>query len=371
MRLSINLYPSLACNMKCSYCMVEEYKKESMMTVELARAVIDKAYGFTDLQVTFVGGEPTYHGVSHIVSLISEIRETASSNYQNVTFAMITNGINLTDDFIERFIDDGGQFLISYDGKGKQHPKAKANLKYANEYAARTKRLRPITMVTLNRNNTGTMDKLVRELYEIGSRHFVFNPSNKDDPNLYMADMLEVWELGNELIDTRMGTLEEAFRFAVESRYLGKVVREAQRDGGDGVSLLDEIHIHPDGQVFSAMPFTGESGVPISSLKSLRSYFLTEQHARAIHASDELYHSASLLSADERDWIRYSMGGVFLFDKPPRGIPLNRHDYAYNRFMLALADHVFHSELRNEYLLRYLNRRIKADDSYSYRIGVK
>lgn len=368
MRLSINLYPSLACNVKCNYCMVEEYKKDSRMTAELAESVIKRSNGFTDLQVTFVGGEPTYHGTDHIRELARAIRAKAADQFQNVTFAMITNGINLDNQFISDFIDDGGQLLISFDGHGKRHPKAKKNLEFANGYAKHANKLRPITMVTLSQNNTGTMRKLIGELYSIGSRHFVFNPNNKDDPKLYMADMLDIWELANVLTDTRMGTLEEAYRFAIESRYAGRVVREAQRDGGDGVSMLDEIHIHPDGSVYSAMPYTGEQGVPLKELTSLRAYFSTEQHLKAILASDTVMNSAELLSEEERRWIRYSMGGVFLFDKPPRGIPLYRHDHHYNRFMLELSKITFGTEIKNEHLLRYTKRRVKADSLCSYKI---
>lgn len=105
------------CNFRCTYCFVDF--NEKVMSLETARKAINMIVENgkrknENPSITFFGGEPLLQYDSLIVPLINEYRG-------RVRWGITTNGLLLTEDMVDFFVENNVGVLFSMDGCKESH----------------------------------------------------------------------------------------------------------------------------------------------------------------------------------------------------------------------------------------------------------
>ena len=117
-----------ACNMRCGYCFyMDEMDNRSegaygFMGGETAGAVIRRALTYAEGSVSFVfqGGEPTLVGAGFYRDWLSAVKQQNTRGLQ-VTYALQTNALELTDDMLSVLKEGGFLVGVSLDGNEAIH----------------------------------------------------------------------------------------------------------------------------------------------------------------------------------------------------------------------------------------------------------
>lgn len=113
------------CNLRCAYCFTsgKTKKKMSFNTAKkairwfLSPQVSGKEH---HVKITFWGGEPTLE-FPMIKRIVSYVRKIEPYYNKQVSFNMTTNGMNLTRENIEYFMQNNISYMISVDGVGERN----------------------------------------------------------------------------------------------------------------------------------------------------------------------------------------------------------------------------------------------------------
>ena len=113
------------CNLNCTYCYLGE-KKNSYMSMDTAQKAVEigiheakKQYDKT-LIVYFIGGEPLL-AFDIIKEIVFYVKARCTKNCLNYIFSITTNGVLITKDIVNFFIENKFQIKISLDGEMKIH----------------------------------------------------------------------------------------------------------------------------------------------------------------------------------------------------------------------------------------------------------
>jgi uncharacterized protein len=109
-RLSVILSTTFACNFDCTYCCQADVLDGRTMKAPLGEATARwlalraREIGSKALHIDFVGGEPLLHP-ERIDQIVADIRALAPE--LAITFSLITNGLFLTDELVDRWVPLG------------------------------------------------------------------------------------------------------------------------------------------------------------------------------------------------------------------------------------------------------------------------
>ena len=124
-RLSVIVSTTFACNFDCTYCCQSDVLNGRMMKAstgeDTARWLAARAQeiGARELKIDFVGGEPLLHP-DRIEQVLADVRRLAPELV--VTFGLITNGLFLTEELVDRWVPLGLTFAqITIDGDETTH----------------------------------------------------------------------------------------------------------------------------------------------------------------------------------------------------------------------------------------------------------
>ncbi|MFH0891191.1 MAG: His-Xaa-Ser system radical SAM maturase HxsB [Candidatus Falkowbacteria bacterium] len=116
---------TLRCNHRCVYCHASARNleaKETDMTVETARSVVERIFDTTSPRVIieFQGGEPTLNWPV-IESVIAEARKLNKERGKQLEFRLISNFSLITEDKYRFLIDNSVELCTSLDGPKELH----------------------------------------------------------------------------------------------------------------------------------------------------------------------------------------------------------------------------------------------------------
>lgn len=117
-KIDLTIKPTMGCNMKCKHCFNgDAFVPTEMLKVETALEFVEKACKeYSKVKVVFHGGEPSLAGLKFYKSFfegISSFKEKYGTEF-NILFT--TNGVLLTDEFIDLLNEHNVLINISFDG---------------------------------------------------------------------------------------------------------------------------------------------------------------------------------------------------------------------------------------------------------------
>lgn len=116
------------CNLRCGYCFYHDemqnrtHENYGIMSEEVLEAVIQKTLAFADEMcgISFQGGEPTLAGLSFFET-VAAFQKKHNKKGLNVSNAIQTNGIGLTQDWARFFVRNRFLVGLSLDGIKSSH----------------------------------------------------------------------------------------------------------------------------------------------------------------------------------------------------------------------------------------------------------
>lgn len=116
--IDITIKPTMACNMKCKHCFNGDFFNHSdMLDVDQACIFMEKAcQEYKKVKVIFHGGEPTLAGIEFYNYFYKKQKEFTIKYGTDFSNVITTNGLLLTDSFIDLLNNNNVQINISFDG---------------------------------------------------------------------------------------------------------------------------------------------------------------------------------------------------------------------------------------------------------------
>lgn len=127
--LSLLIKPvSSQCNIQCGYCFYRNVSSSRQTTLNkpmsdmVMEQLVDKACSFASSSCTFAfqGGEPTLAGLPYFEKFVDRVRKHCPTELKT-QFVLQTNALNLSDDMLRFFKDNGFLLGISLDGPAELH----------------------------------------------------------------------------------------------------------------------------------------------------------------------------------------------------------------------------------------------------------
>lgn len=284
----IDLYVTMKCNIRCDFCSVRagEYAHEELSLGQIVR-LIDEAVELGLEELHFLGGEPTMRR-----DLEAMVRHAAS---RNVATRIITNGMLLPRERIQRLIDAGlGEVMISVDGMHDAHTLLR--ISGANGWATTMQciadcvelGIRTRVSTAAYRTNYDDVLPLLDLVNEMGAHCYsVFLGSPLGRGHGMLGDVISPyrWRELQEAVAARVPALRPDLDIIMEAGFQwsdGPVVDRAQLKGrGTGCNTLledyDYLIVRSDGNLYQCVFFMTE-GKPIGSIAHQK-LLPTLQHA--------------------------------------------------------------------------------------------
>jgi len=173
--LEVILMPTMACNMRCDYCYIQE-KEPERMTPQLAKKVIEQVVIHNDsslpTKVYWHGAEPLLMGFDFFQDMLKWSRERYGLD--SIQHHIQTNGTLLNDEWFDLFIQEHVTVGVSLDGPPQLHDahrkmrsgRGSFDLVFGNIMAARKKKLFFDVLCVVTRKNLGLEDELFDFFYE-------------------------------------------------------------------------------------------------------------------------------------------------------------------------------------------------------------
>jgi uncharacterized protein len=113
---SVVMQPNTRCNLDCQYCYLPNRKASLLMPQSVARAVAEALLtedAPQPVDIVWHGGEPTYAGVAHLESLVSEFDKSGRNRFRH---GIQTNATLLDERWVRFFRDHKFLVGVSIDG---------------------------------------------------------------------------------------------------------------------------------------------------------------------------------------------------------------------------------------------------------------
>ncbi len=136
--LGVWLHITNQCNLRCKYCYVwktGEKMKEEIGAKAIGKILRDaKKHGFTKISLKFSGGECLLE-FDHVLELLKLARKLAHKNNIEISPAVLTNGILISDEIAATLKKENIRAAVSLDGLGKYNanrifPNCKSSFKF-------------------------------------------------------------------------------------------------------------------------------------------------------------------------------------------------------------------------------------------------
>lgn len=116
--IGITVKPTLSCNMRCKHCFNgEELNKSGVIPAERVILLLEKASEEYDtVKITFHGGEPTLAGIKFYRKIFDFQHQKNREKGTLFRNFFTTNGLLLTEEFIDLLIENDTLINVSFDG---------------------------------------------------------------------------------------------------------------------------------------------------------------------------------------------------------------------------------------------------------------
>ena len=117
-QIDITIKPTMSCNMRCKHCFNgDAFSLSDRLNITQACNFIEKACAeYSKLKVTFHGGEPTLAGIDFYKAFYTKQREVQKLYGTEINNSIVTNGLLLTDEFIDLLNENNVLINVSFDG---------------------------------------------------------------------------------------------------------------------------------------------------------------------------------------------------------------------------------------------------------------
>jgi uncharacterized protein len=177
--LNVTMVPTLACNMRCTYCDQPEESRASVMSDEVAQASIDyidsRMEGISLLEFTWYGGEPLL-AFDRLLSMQRSLYEMCGRHGAKMFCSIVTNGLLLSRERIEQAREAGiRQIQVTIDGAAEVHDQRRQLRNGQGTYRQVLDRLLQIKdaidvrlRINVDRRNADTLNQLHEVLRSYG-----------------------------------------------------------------------------------------------------------------------------------------------------------------------------------------------------------
>lgn len=117
-KIDLTIKPTMGCNMKCKHCFNgDAFVQTDMLDVNVALVFVEKACKeYNKIKIVFHGGEPSLAGINFYKIFFDGINSFINKYKTEFTILFTTNGLLLTDEFIDLLNSNNVQINISFDG---------------------------------------------------------------------------------------------------------------------------------------------------------------------------------------------------------------------------------------------------------------
>ncbi|NDV65927.1 radical SAM protein [Bacteroides sp. 224] len=117
-QIDITIKPTMACNMKCKHCFNgDAFVQTEKLNLQTAYLFMEKAcQEYKKVKVTFHGGEPTLAGIDFYNNFYTKQRELQQKFGTQINNQIVTNGLLLTNEFIDLLNEHNVLINLSFDG---------------------------------------------------------------------------------------------------------------------------------------------------------------------------------------------------------------------------------------------------------------
>ncbi|MFM2580628.1 radical SAM protein [Vibrio fortis] len=358
--ITVELYTTLDCNLNCAWCFQDRTQsKAKRMPIELAEEAMHKAVGYKEVTVNFIGGEPLMVGDAYVKELFYTVKAIALEQNQAFRAQMITNGVLLTQEFIEWAQTEDFHIIMSYDGPGKKHPKTKRNLPAIGKIQ---KQKSPLYMddnvlMIIHDTNVDHLCSTVDDLHKAGIHKIhlgcdAFLPREK--MMHYLDKLKEMWDYINDNnIPMYFGLIMDLLCYERYKR-TNKLTFRFQEEFGR-YNLGSEVHVYPDGQIRPCLATINGQFKHISEYNHFYDYFVSPEYQGYIQNwLQSLQTKTGIQEVDE--FITYARSGsIFFFNnKVKSNTNLSSQNITHIQMMLRLLEHITSKPINNKYYKRLL-----------------
>lgn len=259
--LSVNVFVTSECNMRCVYCYESPKSREQM-----SENVVDRfvgyicnsivANGLDIVKIQFHGGEPLL-ALPTIKKIISQINEKKNSKCKIIT-GLTTNGTVMTDDTLSFISDEIDLISISIDGKKDSHDANRRmvgnrdsyELVLENAVALLCKYPSLVARMTVAKNTLHNVAENIIDLIERGFKiispelDFIEDSWTEEDIRLYCCELESVYRyIQRHNIDVTVTTFESTEKAKKGSKCLGGT---------------NSISVDVNGKIYPCMLVVGE-----------------------------------------------------------------------------------------------------------------
>lgn len=201
----INLILTNACNLSCSYCYEQHDKDYGRFTPDTLKTVYDFQLNSNQLDgklFQFFGGEPLIHK-QLILDFIDKYHVELQQNINRIHVSMITNGILLTPDFINKYFQHEfvnmsvslDTFDADVDHREIGQDKINHIINMIGEIPEYHKKNHMVSVrCTIAVENASTLVEFATKLYDKGLRAMVIHPLTMSSVNGFMSWPTDKWD---------------------------------------------------------------------------------------------------------------------------------------------------------------------------------
>lgn len=358
--ISLEVYTTYDCNLDCPHCFQDRRLMQGeVLSEETLELAIRKCVGYNTVWVNFVGGEPLLVGVDHIKRLYDVAVRVTQEQGQTLQTQIITNGVLLDEDFITWSANANMHVVMSYDGPGKQHAKARRNLPFLGKKQQKSPVFAMIDNIhmVVHEQNVDYLKKVVDEfvksnITKVYIAHDVYLP--RDRVEYFFEKFKEMWDYINDnnypvYVSYFMDLLcYERYKRTGQSTY------RFQEEFGR-YSLGREAHITPNGLVRPCLADLPTSDYKhLSEYNHIYDYFSSPEYNSYIQNwITSMQTSTGMTDIDE--YISYTRGGsTFFFEKTHGGVNLVDHNISNYQMLMRLGEYMVSKPINNRYYRKLL-----------------
>lgn len=356
--ITVELYTTLDCNLACPHCF-QDKTQSAINKMPLARVeeAIRKTVGYKNVFVNFLGGEPLMVGKQHLMDMFEVAQRVAKEQNQNFKSQLITNGVFVDDEFIQFATENKMSIVMSYDGRGKRHPKTRENLPKLAKMQANSPvfAMENNIHMVVHEQNVDHLLKAVDELVAAGISkvyiaHDVF--LERDRVLHYLEKFKEMWDYIN---DNNLPIYFSYFMDLLAYHNFKKtgVIKYRFQEEFGRYNLAQEVHLYPDGQVRQCLATVEGEYKNLAEYDHFYDYFVSPEYQGYVRAWLESMKPTGDDKIDE--WIKYTRGGsTFFFEKPHGGVNLINHNVSNYQMLISLGEYIVSKPINNKYYRKLL-----------------
>lgn len=306
-----------SCFLNCSYCMVRDQLSHDRINEtpsdlaphSLVEAMFNKAIGFGEIYLTFVGGEPMMAGKEWFRRTFEIMRSNAEKRCISVSSRIYTNGLLLDDEWIELFKANGCQIFISWDGLGFGQKGSKKAYEIITRYAKHITTVTPV----ISKANCHAMTEIYKQLNQAGVKRMTCQY------DIY-ASTEQMIEFGNatcelfKYIESEPQDCKTRFLIYHDAKAMAQRSGRLSSNEMSAAVLNNDYVINPDGEVILGLPQDDDERFRLGNLLEI-SHVNDLLFSPKMRWLNDCYVKAQSLIGKFETTNKLTRGGGFFFDK--------------------------------------------------------